>query len=233
MYKTIISLCAVIALVSCEFNFGPSSRYLTEDKYTLDVNYTDCFNSTDGDSIFKYSIENINSSLPNITFSALKGKILLIINTATYCQSAIEYPQMNKLKEEFGDQLVIVGFPSNNFWNQEPTSSAEEIYNAMKYVRPGNGFVPKFLLTKKIDVNGKNTHPIFSYLKRSCPSTRTRFVAQEYGIYEPKNSRDLKWNFEKFLIDPHTGQPLRRYDTSTFSANLSADIRNLAKLAKL
>ncbi len=139
---------------------------------------------------------------------------------------------------------------------QEPSDSAEEILNGIKYVRPGNGFVPKFKLTQKVDVNGPNAHPIYSYLKvsaikkrfdfnieinpfiikicfvlkRSCPSTRTHFLPKEYLFYDPKNSRDIRWNFEKFLIDPQTGEPLRRYDQVVDPILIANDIRQLAKL---
>jgi len=117
MYKIVISLCAFVALSSSALNRGPSSHYLTPDQYSVDSNYTDCFNSTDGDNIYKYSIPHLNSSLPNITFSDFKGKVILIVNVATYCMSTFEYPRYNQLKDEFGDQLVIVAFPSNNFLN--------------------------------------------------------------------------------------------------------------------
>jgi len=212
-------------------NRGPSSHYLVPVQLELDVNYTDCYPSTDGDNIFKYTVPHLNKSLADISFNAFKGKPILILNVATFCRSPIEYPLLNHLKDQFGDQLEIVGFPGAQFWNQEPSDTAEEIYNAIKYSRPGNGFVPKFYLTQKVDVNGPNTHPVFSFLKRSCTSTKSRFEQKEYLFYDPKNERDLKWNFEKFLIDPHSGQPLRRYDTHYSSDNIAKDIRELISKA--
>jgi len=227
MCKILIALCAFIALSSCAEPRGPSSHYLTPKQFqSSDVNFTECYKSTDGDDIYRYSIANLNSTLPNITFSEFKGKAILILNVATYCRSPIEYPQLNKLKEEFGDKLVIVGFPSAQFLNQEP-GSPEEILNAIHFVRPGNGFVPKFLLTQKVEVNGANTNPVFSYLKRSCLSTRTRFEEQKYYFWDPKNDRDLKWNFEKYLIDPQSGKPVRRYDTSYAAGNIASDIKSV------
>jgi hypothetical protein len=119
MYKIVVSLTAFIALSSSALNRSPYSHYLTPKEYELpiSVNSTDCFNSTDGDNIYRYTAPQLNSSLPNITFSEFKGKVVLIVNVATYCVSAYQYPQFNKLIDEFGDALEIIAFPSNNFWN--------------------------------------------------------------------------------------------------------------------
>ena len=136
---------------------------------------------------------------------------------------------------------------------QEPTDNSVEIYNAIKHVRPGNGFIPKFLLSKLIEVNGKKENEIYSFLKvsfifvnlilsiwlkwnfflkRSCISTRTQFDSNEYLLYSPKNARDIRWNFEKFLIHPHTGQPWKRYDQHFKPAGLLADIEHLIAESK-
>ena len=115
------------------------------------------------------------------------------------------------------------------FQQQEPSADPDEIYNAIKYVRPGGGFVPKFPLTVRIDVNGEKRHPIYSFLKRSCPSTRTRIIDQFYLNYREINSRDIRWNFEKFLLHPKTGQPWKRYD-QLFTPNvIIPDIEQLLK----
>ncbi len=119
MYKIVISLTAFIALSNGALNRSPYSHYLTPKEFELliSVNSTDCFKSTDGDNIYKYTVPQLNSSLPNITFSEFKGKVVLIANVATYCVSAFQYPQFNKLKDQFGDALEIIAFPSNNFFN--------------------------------------------------------------------------------------------------------------------
>ena len=142
-----------------------------------------CSEPTDNDSVFNYSIPYLNESLGQINFNDYRGKVILLVNVATFCESTIEYPMYNDLIRKYGDKIQLVGFPCNQFWNvsdtksrcnfsqffyleqQEPSSSAEEIYNAIKYVRPGNGFEPLFPLTKRIDVNGENQHAIYSFLK--------------------------------------------------------------------
>lgn len=88
--------------------------------------------------------------------------------------------------------------------------------------------MPKFPLTKRIDVNGSNQHAIYSFLKRSCPATRNRFIEREHLLlYRPKNSRDIRWNFEKFLIEPRFGTVWKRYDQKYLPDRISADIDEL------
>lgn len=215
---------------STESEYG--GHYLKANEELKDRPWVYCAKPSDDDSIYRYSILHLNQSLGAIDFAEFKGKPILLVNVATFCESTIEYPLYNQLKDQFGDQLVIVAFPSNNFQNQEPTSDPVEIYNAIKYVRPGNGFVPKFPLTIRIDVNGENRHPIYSFLKRSCPSTRTRFSNNEQNLlYKPKNARDIRWNFEKFLIHPQTGYPVKRYDQKFLPDRIIPDIEELLRLS--
>ncbi|KAH9491017.1 Glutathione peroxidase 6 [Dermatophagoides farinae] len=218
-------------------NVNSNSSFDTdlEDSHThflVDLNqdrpFVQCSTPNDGDSLWKFSIPFLNESDGLLRFREFRGKPLLLVNVATFCESTIEYPIYNQLKDKYGDQLIIIGFPSNNFLNQEPTGDATEIYNAIKYVRPGNGFVPKFPLTERIDVNGLNQHKIYKFLKRCCPSTRTRFNANEEKLlYKPKNARDIRWNFEKFLIHPITGYPVKRYDQKYLPDRIIPDIDRL------
>lgn len=109
---------------------------------------------------------------------------------------------------------------------QEPGGDGEEIWNGIKYVRPGNGFTPNFPIFKKIDVNGEKEHPLYIYLKKFCPPTRDAFAPQEKLFYTPLNSRDIRWNFEKFLINRH-GKPVTRYDPSMQPQVIARDIEHL------
>lgn len=99
--------------------------------------------------------------------------------------------------------------------------------NGIKHVRPGNGFEPNFLLSKKVDVNGNEEHPLFSFLKKSCPATRSSFASYSQLFYKPFRSRDIRWNFEKFLIYPQNGTVFKRYDPSTNPLEMSKDIEFL------
>uniref|UniRef100_A0A1B6FE11 Glutathione peroxidase n=1 Tax=Cuerna arida TaxID=1464854 RepID=A0A1B6FE11_9HEMI len=98
--------------------------------------------------------------------------------------------------------------------------------NGINYVRPGNGFQPNFQLFTKIDVNGEKEHPLYTYLKLHCPTTRDGFASKESLFYEPIKNWDVRWNWEKFLID-RTGRPITRYDASTHPDAIINDIEKL------
>lgn len=93
----------------------------------------------------------------------------------------------------------------------------------IKHVRPGDNFVPNFQMFAKSDVNGKNQNPIYEFLKSRCPSVRPEFQAAYKLYYDPYHQDDIRWNFEKFLLD-HKGQPVRRYDESLDPMQLVPDI---------
>lgn len=133
--------------------------------------------------------------------------------------------ELNALHEEmkpFG--LTVLGFPSNQFGKQEP-GQRHEILPGLKHVRPGNGFVPNFLLFEKGDVNGKDEQEVFTFLKSSCPP-----VGVDLGIvngrlfWEPLKISDIKWNFEKFLVGPD-GKPVMRWHPSVAMSEVRADVR--------
>ncbi|RZF35043.1 hypothetical protein LSTR_LSTR009635 [Laodelphax striatellus] len=96
---------------------------------------------------------------------------------------------------------------------QEPGANATEIWNGITMVRPGNGFVPNFQLFSKIDTNGHKEHPLFTFLKKYCPPTRDGYADTKDLFYEPLKNWDIRWNFEKFLIN-REGKPIMRYDGS-------------------
>lgn len=119
-----------------------------------------------------------------------------------------------------------MGFPSNQFLRQEPGANASEILATLKHIRPGQGFEPNFKMFAKSDVNGKSQNPIYDFLKSRCPSVRPQFQDSYKLYYEPKHQDDIRWNFEKFLVDHH-GQPVRRYDESLDPLLLVPDIEVL------
>ncbi|EDO49157.1 predicted protein, partial [Nematostella vectensis] len=125
--------------------------------------------------------------------------------------------------------LVIFGFPCNQFGFQEPGANADEIRNSLKYVRPGNGFVPNFPLMNKTEVNGINQNPVYTFLKvcMRCPCSDGVIQAdRDKVIWSPVRSGDITWNFEKFLIDHH-GKPVRRYKPWVHPVELGQDIERL------
>jgi glutathione peroxidase len=141
-----------------------------------------------------------------IKMDIFKGKVILVVNTASKCGLTPQYEGLQKLYERYMDRgFVILGFPCNQFANQEPGTEKE--ISDVCLINYGVSF-PMF---SKIDVNGDNAHPIFKYLKERLP-----------GLLGKK----IKWNFAKFLID-RSGRPVKRFSPTTVPEKLSKDIERL------
>jgi glutathione peroxidase len=135
------------------------------------------------------------------------GKVMLIVNTASKCGFTPQYEGLEAIYKRYRDRgLVILGFPCNQFGEQEP-GSADEI-GAFCQKNYGVSF-PMF---EKIDVNGDNAHPLYRWLKKSAP-----------GLL---GSERIKWNFTKFLLD-RKGAVVERYAPVTKPEDLAQDIEKL------
>jgi glutathione peroxidase len=158
-----------------------------------DLNFTDTRNNT-------------------IRLSDYRGKVLLIVNTATKCGLAPQFEEMEKMHQKYkGKNFSVIGFPCNQFLNQEPESD-ETMVSACKI-----NFGVTFLLSKKIAVNGKNTHPVFVYLKKALPD----------GVFGNR----IKWNFTKFLVAAD-GKPYKRYAPTVQPFALETDIVKLLETSR-
>jgi len=116
-----------------------------------------------------------------ISLAEYKGKVLLIVNVASKCGFTKQYEGLEKLYDKYNSKgLVILGFPCNQFRNQEPGTDSEII----EFCKLNYGI--NFPMFSKIDVNGENAHPLYKFL-----------IAQKSGVL----SDSIKWNFTKFLID--------------------------------
>lgn len=123
-----------------------------------------------------------------------EGKTILVVNTASKCGLTPQFEGLENLYRKYREQgLVILGFPCNQFANQEP-GSEKEIAEFCQF-----NYGVSFPMFAKVDVNGPEAHPIFRYLKKELP-----------GFLGGK----IKWNFTKFLIDQH-GRPVKRFAPST------------------
>lgn len=142
-----------------------------------------------------------------------------------------QYLQLNALQDEFAgsQQFTVLGVPCNQFGYQEPAESKAELLNGLQFVRPGDGFVPNFPLFWLVDVNGKNQHPLYEYLKSCVPATRKHFEDHTMVFYEPHHSDDVRWNFEKFLVDCH-GHPILRFDSDAEPRFIRQFIHKLVQL---
>jgi glutathione peroxidase len=129
-----------------------------------------------------------------IGMDTFKGKTVLVVNTASKCGLTPQYEGLESLYRKHKDRgLVILGFPSNQFANQEPGDEKSIAEGCL--VNYGVTF-PMF---SKIDVNGPDAHPLYKYLRRELP-----------GVF----SNRIKWNFTKFLIDAD-GKPVKRFSPTT------------------
>lgn len=135
----------------------------------------------DSNPVYDFGLRDLRGK--KNSWKEYENKILLVTNVATYWQyTKIDYPQLNAiLKGQDGSQpcsFDVLGFPSNQFGLQEPGSTPEEILNGLKYVRPGNGYVPSFKLFKKGDVNGEKENPLFTHLKVGFKDYLRTFLSQ-------------------------------------------------------
>lgn len=136
-----------------------------------------------------------------------KGKVVLIVNTASKCSFTPQFAGLETLYETYKDRgLVILGFPCNQFGAQEPGTSDQ----IQEFCQLNYGV--KFPMFGKIDVNGKDAHPLFKFLTSERPGI--------LGI------EAIKWNFTKFLVDKN-GNPVKRYAPNTEPKDIAADIEKL------
>lgn len=143
-------------------------------------------------SFYKFEAQSLGGK--NTTMGNFRGKTVLVVNTASKCGLTPQYKGLEELYQKYKEKgLVILGFPCNQFGNQEPGD--EKSISEGCLINYGVSF-PMF---SKIEVNGKNAHPIFKYLKENLPGIGT--------------SR-IKWNFTKFLIDTD-GKPVKRFSPVT------------------
>jgi glutathione peroxidase len=131
-------------------------------------------------SVYDFKVPGLDGN--TIDLSQYKGKKLLIVNTASKCGYTPQYADLEKLYEKYKDKLTIVGFPANNFGEQEPGTNTE----IKEFCSKNYGV--SFPMAEKVDVVGDNIHPLFKYLTEQ---------ANKLGIHDPV----IKWNFTKFLID--------------------------------
>jgi glutathione peroxidase len=156
-------------------------------------------------SIYDFSAKTLDGR--EISLGDYKGKILLIVNTASKCGFTPQYEGLESLHRQYGERgLAVLGFPCNQFGAQEPGDAAE-IANFCSLT-----YDVSFPMFAKVDVNGDNTHPLFQFLKAAKP-----------GLL---GTEGIKWNFTKFLVD-RQGEVVERYAPATKPAELEKTIEGL------
>ena len=156
------------------------------------------------------TIADFTARLPNgedVDLADKKGKVLLIVNTASKCGFTPQYKGLEALWRKYGERgFEVIAFPCNQFGGQEP-GTADEISSFCEV-----NFGVSFPLMAKIDVNGASADPLYDWLKAQAP-----------GVL---GSKGIKWNFTKFLID-RKGNVVRRYAPTDKPEKLEADIEDL------
>jgi len=138
---------------------------------------------------------------------------------------------LNAISEHYeGQDLVTLIFPCPDFFNQEQydLSKPEEFLNELQYVRPGSGYqIDATQIFQKIDVNGENEAPFYTFFKNSCPNTWSSLFPTAELNYSPQKAKDIYWNYEKFLI-ARNGSVYARYSPSAYRLiQLRGDIDTL------
>lgn len=143
------------------------------------------------------------------SLSKYKGKVLLVVNTASKCGLTPQYKGLQEVYDKFKDRgFEILGFPSNQFAGQEPGES-EDIAEFCEI-----NYGVSFPMYEKINVNGSEAHPLFKYLSKEAP-----------GVL---GSKSIKWNFTKFLVDQE-GRVLKRFSPQTTPDQIEEDIEKLLR----
>ena len=155
-------------------------------------------------TIYDFKVKDIKGE--EVSLKEFEGKILLIVNTATGCGFTPQYEGLEKLYKDYKNEgLEILDFPCNQFGNQAPGTNEEIVsFCTLKYA-------VSFRQFSKIEVNGENEEPLYTYLK-----------SQKGGIF----GKNIKWNFTKFLVDQN-GNVIKRYGSTVTPEKIEKDIKNL------
>lgn len=156
-------------------------------------------------NIYDFEAETIRGE--SKTLGDFKGKVVLIVNTASKCGFTPQLEGLEALHKAYSEEgLVIAGFPCNQFGHQDPGANDE----IQEFCQVNYGV--SFQMFAKVDVNGSDAHPLFQHLKKEAP-----------GVLGSKN---IKWNFTKFLVD-REGNVVKRFGSSTKPKDIEKDIKAL------
>ena len=175
-----------------------------------------------------YDFKTLSNKGAEVDFAQYQGKVLLIVNTASKCGFTPQYDGLEALYQKYKDQgLVIIGFPCDQFANQEPGDDAQ----IEEFCRINHGVT--FPLMKKSDVNGPAENPVFKYLKAAAPSEEykglkakaTQKLLKTLSKSVEKDS-DILWNFTKFLVN-RDGTVVKRFAPVAEPESFEKDIKEM------
>jgi len=156
-------------------------------------------------SVYDYNAKTIDGSEKKL--ADYKGKVMLVVNTASKCGFTPQYKGLEELYRQYKDKgLVVLGFPCDQFGHQEP-GDENEIKNFCSL-----NYDVSFPMFAKVEVNGSNAHPLYQHLKEEKP-----------GVL---GSEGIKWNFTKFLVDK-SGKVVKRFAPTDKPESLTKDVEKL------
>lgn len=175
-------------------------------------------------SIYDFKVKDTQKN--EVSMSGYEGQVLLIVNTATGCGFTPQYSGLSELYDKYqGQGFEILDFPCNQFLNQAPGSD-EQLASFCKV-----NFGTKFKTFAKVDVNGKNAEPLFTWLKENAPADLEDSEAGELKktlkrLKQAVVGKDIKWNFTKFLVN-REGKVVARYAPTFKPEDIEANIKKL------
>ena len=181
--------------------------------------------------IYDFTVKNRKGE--DVSLEKFKGKVLLIVNTATRCGFTPQYDELENLYEKYNKEgFEVLDFPCNQFGNQAPESN-EEIHNFCQL-----NYKVKFDQFAKVEVNGENSIPLFKYLKEEkgfvgfdskhkLTSILTEMLSKNYPDFAKKS--EIKCNFTKFLVDKF-GNVVARFEPTTSAEVIEQEIKKLLEV---
>ena len=189
----LLTFAAVVSLIGCHKENTPTTEQPANDSTPTDTIVPE----EPADDIYQFKVLDGNGD--SVALSQYRGKVLLVVNTATQCGYTPQYTDLQRIYETYKDSgFVILDFPCNQFGSQAP-GSYDDIHDFCTG-RYGITF-PQFA---KIDVNGANASPLYVWLKTKKPG-------------------DIKWNFTKFLLD-RKGEVIRRFEPANSMSTVESAI---------
>ena len=189
----LLTFAAVVSLIGCHKENTPTTEQPANDTTSTDTIVPE----EPADDIYQFKVLDGNGD--SVALSQYRGKVLLVVNTATQCGYTPQYTDLQRIYEAYKDSgFVILDFPCNQFGSQAP-GSYDDIHDFCTG-RYGITF-PQFA---KIDVNGANASPLYVWLKTKKPG-------------------DIKWNFTKFLLD-RKGEVIRRFEPANSMSTVESAI---------
>jgi len=153
-----------------------------------------------------YDFSAVAMNGKEIKMNTFEGKVVIVVNTASKCGFTPQFAELETLYKKYNDNgLIILGFPCNQFSEQDPGENSE----ILEFCQLNYGVT--FQMFQKIEVNGENTHPLFEFLKNEAKGSL---------------GSKIKWNFTKFLVDK-SGKVIKRYAPSTSPMKMEDDIIKL------